>query len=296
MKIKYQVFISSTFLDLIKEREIITKAVIDMGFIPSGMESFPASDVDQFRYIKKVIDDCDYYLLVLGGRYGSITAAGISYTESEYDYAVETNKTILAFIHESPSNFQIAVVVNTEEARQKFEAFRIKTMSGRMVKYWNSSDQLALHAMTALHHAKDDYPGIGWIRGNFKENTDLSAEYQNAQSQLWRLQHETTELKEDNNSLQNSITSLFNSSTKPATAAELNTWIEGAKINYPDKNLNNIKNRNVRYATKDFILPSLYGVAAATVIVGSGVTVHNTGSNGHSALLYMDGFRMEGIH
>lgn len=36
------------------------------------MEYFAASDMDQFEYIKKVIDDSDYYILILAGKYGTI--------------------------------------------------------------------------------------------------------------------------------------------------------------------------------------------------------------------------------
>lgn len=36
----------------------------------------------------KMIDECDFYLLVIGARYGSIDEeTGISYTEKEYNYA-----------------------------------------------------------------------------------------------------------------------------------------------------------------------------------------------------------------
>jgi hypothetical protein len=48
MKNKYSVFISSTFIDLEDERETIRKLVIDMGYIPLGMEFFPATNEEQF--------------------------------------------------------------------------------------------------------------------------------------------------------------------------------------------------------------------------------------------------------
>jgi uncharacterized protein DUF4062 len=96
---KYQVFISSTFKDLVEERQDAIRTVLDLGHIPSGMEIFPAADVEQFEYIKKVIDECDYYVLIIGGRYGSMDAAGVSFTEKEYDYAVGQKKTVLAFVH-----------------------------------------------------------------------------------------------------------------------------------------------------------------------------------------------------
>ena len=47
----------------------------------------------------KVVDECDYYVLIIGARYGSTDAAGVSFAEKKYDYAVEQGKTVLAFIH-----------------------------------------------------------------------------------------------------------------------------------------------------------------------------------------------------
>lgn len=82
---RYQVFLSSTYADLKDERQKVIQTLMEMDCIPSGMELFPATDEEQWEFIKKVIDDCDYYLLIIGGRYGSINAEGISYTEKEYD-------------------------------------------------------------------------------------------------------------------------------------------------------------------------------------------------------------------
>ena len=80
---------------------------MEMDCIPAGMELFPAADEEQWEFIKRVIDDCDYYILIIGGRYGSTTAAGISYTEKEYDYAIENDLKVLAFIHEKPDDIPV---------------------------------------------------------------------------------------------------------------------------------------------------------------------------------------------
>jgi hypothetical protein len=45
--------------------------------------------------IKKVIDDSDYYIVILGGRYGSVGEDGVSYTEREYRYALSIGKPII---------------------------------------------------------------------------------------------------------------------------------------------------------------------------------------------------------
>ena len=85
---RYQVFVSSTYADLKEERRAIIQTVIELNCIPAGMELFPASNEEQFSFIKRVTDDCDYYLLVIAGRYGSVGTDGISYTEKEFDYAL----------------------------------------------------------------------------------------------------------------------------------------------------------------------------------------------------------------
>ena len=85
---RYQVFISSTYSDLKEERSRVMKSIMDMDCIPAGMELFPAVDEEQFEFIKRIIDDSDYYILIIGGRYGSMTENGISYTEMEFDYAM----------------------------------------------------------------------------------------------------------------------------------------------------------------------------------------------------------------
>ena len=101
---RYQVFISSTYADLKEERRRVMQTVMELDCIPAGMELFPAADEEQFEFIKRVIDDCDYYLVIIGGKYGSTTSEGISYTEQEYDYAVSRSLKVLAFVHEDPDS------------------------------------------------------------------------------------------------------------------------------------------------------------------------------------------------
>ena len=85
---KYQVFVSSTFIDLQEERRKVLDVLLMADCIPAGMEAFVATDDEQFEVIKKVIDLCDYYILIIGQRYGSVNeVTKKSYTEMEYEYA-----------------------------------------------------------------------------------------------------------------------------------------------------------------------------------------------------------------
>src|ERR1051325_6170149 len=116
---RYQVFVSSTYEDLKEEREKVIQALLELDCIPSGMELFPAADEDQWTLIKKVIDDCDYYLVIVGGRYGSLSSTGISYTQMEYEYAVSQGKPTMGFIHRDPGSIPLSKAEHSEEGRIK---------------------------------------------------------------------------------------------------------------------------------------------------------------------------------
>lgn len=293
MKKKYSVFISSTFVDLEFERETIRKLVIDMGYIPLGMESFPATNEEQFSYIKKVINDSDYYILVIGARYGSITEDGISFTEKEYDYALEQKKVVLAFIHDSPGDFPSKVVDDDPTLKDKLGAFRAKASGGRVVKFWNTRDQLGYMAMTSLHQAVDNYPSIGWVRGDFQNTQEVSQEFRRAEGELFLLKHEANDLRQQVASYQSVLYAQFMDRTKPATEAEIDAWVEGAKSNY--KHVDAGRLYHARFADQDVILPDLFGAHSVVVIVAKGVKVYRAGNGGHSSVMYMDGFRKDGM-
>lgn len=96
---KFSIFISSTYEDLKKERQALVDVSLENNFIPVGMEQFHAAPTSQWSVITKMIDECDFYLLVIGGRYGSIDEeTGISYTEKEYNYAKTKGLPVLVLI------------------------------------------------------------------------------------------------------------------------------------------------------------------------------------------------------
>ncbi|MFM5169404.1 DUF4062 domain-containing protein [Aeromonas veronii] len=136
MNKRYQVFVSSTYADLKKERQHVLQALMEMDCIPAGMELFPAADEEQWEFIKSVIDDCDYYLLIIGGRYGSTIDEGISYTEKEFDYAVENGLKVVALVHGSPDDIPFGKSEQDPHLRAKLLRFKDKVMDGRLIKFW----------------------------------------------------------------------------------------------------------------------------------------------------------------
>ena len=167
MEKKYQVFISSTYEDLKEERKNVIETLLMIDCIPAGMEAFCAADEEQFEYIKKVIDLCDYYVLIIGKRYGSISPiTGKSYTEMEYDYAKSKNIPIFVF----PVNN--TVKMPEDEHVSELKAFREKAYGKTMGATWRNADELGKKVAISLEKAikKNDRPG--WIRLDEGESVD----------------------------------------------------------------------------------------------------------------------------
>lgn len=173
---RYQVFVSSTYADLKDERQKVMQTLMEMDCIPSGMELFPASDEEQFDFIKRIIDDCDYYLLIIGGRYGSTTTEGISYTEKEFDYAVSKGLRVIAFLHGDPQEISVGKTDNNPELAQRLTAFREKTQTSRLVKYWQKPEELPGLVSLSLLKTIKTYPAMGWIRATSASPTELLEE------------------------------------------------------------------------------------------------------------------------
>lgn len=192
---RYQVFVSSTFADLQEERRNVIQALMEMDCIPSGMELFPAADEEQFEFIKKVIDDCDYYLLIIGGRYGSTTAEGISYTEMEYDYAIENGIKVIALLHEKPADIPVGKSETDPKLVKKLEAFRKKVSNNRLVKFWKTADELAGLVALSLSKQIKMHPAVGWIRANQASNTELLNDLNELRKKKEELEIELTRLR-----------------------------------------------------------------------------------------------------
>ncbi len=142
MDIKYQIFISSTYTDLKEARERITKAILSSYHIPIGMEMFNAGDEEQWEVIKKTIDVSDYYVLIIGHRYGSLTDEGISYTEKEYRYAKEKGIPIHVFIRKDDVATKPDEREENTDSILKLKAFREEAKTGRIVDFWEHISEL----------------------------------------------------------------------------------------------------------------------------------------------------------
>ncbi|WP_025721412.1 DUF4062 domain-containing protein [Paenibacillus sp. 1-18] len=169
MKKKLQVFISSTYTDMLEERQAAVTAVLNAGHIPAGMELFKSGDQSQKETIKRWIDESDVYMLILGGRYGSLDPeSGKSYTHWEYDYAGEQGKR------------RFAVVITEEKLMDKarknpdylerehyshYQEFKREVL-GNISKFYEDTKDIKLTVMESLKEYEFDKSLVGWIKSD----------------------------------------------------------------------------------------------------------------------------------
>lgn len=196
---KYQIFISSTYEDLKEERDQAIKAVLEMGHIPVGMEMFSAADEEQWQLIARQIESTDYYVVIVGHRYGSETDEGISYTEKEFDYAKSCGIPTLGFVIDDKALWPSDRVDSAAKKKKKLDAFKSK-VKGKLVHFWNNKEDLHGKISISLIKAMNTNPRIGWSRSDeaigfevTKELTRLSTENATLRAELEKLKKDKEE-------------------------------------------------------------------------------------------------------
>lgn len=138
-----------------------------------------AGDKSQMEVIKKWIDESDVYLLLLGGRYGSIDPeSGKSYTQLEYEYAVEKGKPFFALVIEKDqlekkNKNEGSKVLELDEP-EKFKRFKAQVTT-KIVKFWNNEESIKIAIFQKLTELNSNPDLIGWVPGREAINSNIIA-------------------------------------------------------------------------------------------------------------------------
>ncbi|MCU3616593.1 DUF4062 domain-containing protein, partial [Enterobacter hormaechei subsp. oharae] len=229
MKRKLQVFVSSTFTDLIEERQAAVSAILKAGHIPAGMELFTAADRSQMDIIKNWIDESDVYMLILGGRYGSIEpTTGKSYTELEYDYAVEQGKALFAVVIKEEA-LEKKVKEHGTDFLERDEPKSLSEFKKKVLSNMSSFFEDVKDIRLCVHESLSDFSANrklkGWVSADEIIDTHDLAE------EIKKLNEENRKLKSDIESKDKKIKSLLNN--KDSEFRELAEVLNEIKIAIP---------------------------------------------------------------
>lgn len=196
MEKRYQIFISSTFTDLKEERQAVLKAILELDHMPAGMELFPATDDSAWQLIEDIIENSDYYVLIIGGRYGSLDERGIGYTEKEYDYALSMKKPVIPLLHENPVHLPREKTESDNAAWEKLKKFRAKVEKKHTCVYWQNADVLKAKVIIGLTTAAKRHPAVGWVRADNIANEATLLEILRLKNRVAELESEAVTLRD----------------------------------------------------------------------------------------------------
>lgn len=163
----YSVFVSSTYEDLKAERLKAMSTIVEMGHIPIGMEQFPAAPIEAFEYIKRLIDNADYYLLLLAGKYGTIIdGEDKSYTQKEYEYAVSKDVPVIFLTIDDINRLNRTQIELDAHKAALLEKFRKEAGLGRLRRTWSNVDDLSKEIISSLNKTIEMFPRVGWVRAD----------------------------------------------------------------------------------------------------------------------------------
>ncbi len=191
---KFQIFVSSTYKDLIDTRKKVIDAILRLEHFPVGMEWFSASDEEQWEIIENELKTTDYYILILGQRYGTLNSEGIGYTEKEYNYAREMGIPVLSFVRNENAPYTNDEREEKRDGQKRIKLFREKVLKESMVDFWETPEELVSKVLVALNKQIKRAKRIGWVRGDQAMSADMANE-------LARLSKENNELRDELSSL-----------------------------------------------------------------------------------------------
>jgi Domain of unknown function (DUF4062) len=170
------------------------EAILAAGHIPAAMEQFTPGDETAWDKIKRWIEQSDCFLLILGGRYGSLEPKSRKgYIQLEYEHALEKGKPFFALVIREDAfrlkvNEQGIDVVDERGNPEKYKKF-FKTVTSKHCDFWNDRKDIQLSIMHKLPEWSEREDLVGWVRGNeavgpqvanemarlSRENSDLRA-------------------------------------------------------------------------------------------------------------------------
>lgn len=167
---KAKIFVSSTYDDMLLERGNVFSAIQRNNDIPGGMELFSGDNIQKFEVIKNDISESDFFVLLLGGRYGTVChETNKSFIHMEYDFAKSLGIPIAvfviadAFLREKKSTAIAEGKSYYDEGTEKYNWF-LKIVSEKMVSYYNDISDLSVKFLTTINNMKQQYVYDGWTK------------------------------------------------------------------------------------------------------------------------------------
>jgi len=141
---KNTVFISSTFEDLKMHRKKLWDIISKYDVIVRGMEKFGARKEAPLTTCLSEVEQSDIYVGIIGFKLGSIeNTSGKSFTQIEYEKALELNKNILIYLMDEKDAEITPTQIDFVNDYEKLKAFKSILKERHTIDYFINANDLA---------------------------------------------------------------------------------------------------------------------------------------------------------
>ena len=154
-----KVFVSSVYLDLSVERDVIDPTLRELGYIPVRSETCISAGMSFQDQISHSIRESEYFILIIGNQFEAGKQERIFHGMQELEYALQFQKPIMSFIHQRfVSAFRGKRI--PDEGRTEEWALFIERIRQRPYRSWNSVQNLANDIKQSLQRLSENLPAL----------------------------------------------------------------------------------------------------------------------------------------
>lgn len=141
---KKTIFISSTFTDLQQHRKSVWEILEKYDVHVLGMEQFGARTEAPIQTCLNAVERADIYIGIIAYRRGSVNSdTGKSFTQMEYEKAVELNKEVLIYLINENDSLVKSGDIDFGEARENLLQFKQVLKEKHTVDFFCSPEDLS---------------------------------------------------------------------------------------------------------------------------------------------------------
>lgn len=166
----FKVYISSTHDDMKAECTAAYEALVTSGNIVSGNGYLSEETIGNFGVIQRDIETSDIFILILGGRYGSICPeTGKSLIHMEYEYALSLKMPIGViaisdtFLSAKKSSAYSSGSLYDDLDSENYNRLLL-SVSHNTISYYSDIHEFTSCLLEKIDRLSADYPINGWIQ------------------------------------------------------------------------------------------------------------------------------------
>ncbi|PHV69454.1 hypothetical protein CS063_15780 [Sporanaerobium hydrogeniformans] len=166
MKKLYQVFLEMLNLEGIEEQRLINKALIEKGCMPVGQGSLANLDDREMKIVQELIEDSDYYLLVIGNKPHIETASQMAWISHTLESVKRKGLPILIYAYQGEACFDFIQKEQSTSLQLQMEKVKKEIWCEDFIQQWTSKEELYDKILSGIWNMIEEQPQVGWIRGD----------------------------------------------------------------------------------------------------------------------------------